>query len=62
MAQKTQVILVDDIDGSEANKTVTFARTMNVPLAALEIHDLGKTVKLRTVAVPKRVRMRICLP
>ena len=34
----------------------------NVPLAALEIHDLGKTVKLRTVTVPKRVRTRICLP
>ena len=25
MAQKTQVILVDDVDGSEANQTVTFA-------------------------------------
>ena len=25
MAQKTQVILVDDVDGSEASQTVTFA-------------------------------------
>ena len=25
MAQKTQIILVDDIDGSEATQTVTFA-------------------------------------
>ena len=59
MAQKTQIILVDDIDGSEATQSVTFA--LDGVTYEIDLNDDHAAVKARRVS-GRRTRRRAGAP